>query len=151
VILARRLRRWDGRYDLLDGSRRVATWEGAHWSTGGRFTLDGRSFTVRADLQGDVVTLTEGGGRRVATAHGIGRRHWAIEAAGTTYQFSRGAPWHREERLYDEARRRLGSVRRTNLWRGDATADLPGLPPEIEVFAIAVALTRWQADAAPTG
>jgi hypothetical protein len=150
VITARRLRLWDGRYDLLEDERRVATWEGAHWSTGGRFTLDGRSFTVRADLPGDRATLTEGGGRRVATATGIGRKSWTIEAEGTTYHFSRRAPWLHEETLNDRGRR-LGSVRRTNLWRGDATADLPGIPRVVEVFAIAVALTRWEAEAAPTG
>ena len=42
-------------------------------------------------------------------------------------------------------------MKRTNLWRGDAAADLPGLPRVVEVFAIAVVLTRWESDAAPTG
>ncbi len=72
MITARRLRLWDGRYDLLEDERRVATWDSAHWSTGGRVEVD--------------------------PAHGIGRRNWTIE-----------------------------------------------------VFAIAVALSRWKADAAPTG
>ncbi len=150
MIQARRLRRWDGRYDLLENDRRVATWDSAHWSTGGRVTLDGRSFTVRADLLGDLASLTEGGGHRVATAHGIGRRNWTIECEGTTYHFARGALWRREETLYDRGRR-MGSVKRTNLWRRDAAADLPGIPRVVEVFAIAMALTRWEADAAPTG
>ena len=150
MITARRLRLWDGRYDLLEDERRVATWESTHWSTGGRVTLDGCSFTVRADLPGDRASLTAAGGRRLATAHGIGRRSWTIEADGTTYHFSRRAPWLHEETLSDRGRR-LGSVRRTNLWRGDAAADLPGIPRVVEVFAIAVALSRWAADAAPTG
>ena len=150
MLQARRLRLWDGRYDLLEDGRWVATWERSYWSTGGRFTLDGRSFTVRANLLGDVASLTEPGGRRIATARGFGRKDWTIEAEGTTYHFSRRAPWRHEERLHDHGRR-LGSVRRTNVWRGDAAADLPGLPRVVEVFAIAVALTRWEADAAATG
>jgi len=42
-------------------------------------------------------------------------------------------------------------VRRTGVWRGDAAADLPGLPRVVEVFAIAMSLTRWESDAAATG
>lgn len=150
MIEARRLRLWDGRYTLVEDGRCVATWEMSHWSTGGRFELEGRRFMVRANLLGDEASLIEGGGRRIATAHGFGRKHWTIEADGTTYHFSRAAPWRREEKLH-EGGRRLGSVRRTSLWRGDAAADLPGLPRVVEVFAIAIALTRWESDAASTG
>ena len=150
MIEARRLRLWDGRYDLLEDGRCVATWERSLWATGGRFELGGRSFTVRANLLGDEASLTEAGGRRVATAHGFGRKNWTIEADEETYHFSRAAPWPHEEKLLD-GRRRLGSVKRTNVWRGDAAADLPGLPRVVEVFAIAVVLTRWESDAAATG
>lgn len=150
MLQARRLRLWDGRYDLLEDGRWVATWETSPWSPGGRFTLDGRRFTVRANLLGGQASLTEAGGVQVATAHGVGRKNWTIESEGTTYHFSRSAPWRHEEKLLDRGRR-LGSVRRTNIWRGDATADLPGLPRVLEVFAVAMALTRWEADAAPTG
>ena len=74
MIEARRLTRWDGRYNLVEDGRCVATWERSHWATGGRFDLE-----------------------------------------------------------------------------GDAAADLPGLPRVVEVFAIAMALTRWESDAAATG
>jgi hypothetical protein len=150
VIEARKLRLWDGRYDLLEDGRWVGTWERSHWTTGGRIELAGRNLTVRANPLDGESSLTEAGGRRVATAHGLGRRHWTIESEGMTYHFSRVAPWRHEERLYDQGRR-LGSVRRTHLWRGDAAADLPGLPRVVEVFAVAVALTRWESDAAATG
>ncbi len=150
MIEARKLRLWDGRYDLIEDGRCVATWERSLWATGGRIAVDGRRYTVRADLLGGVCSLTEAGGGRVATARGVGRRDWTIEADGTTYHFRRAAPWRHEERLHDRGRR-LGSVRRTSGWRGDAAADLPGLPRVVEVFAVAVALSRWEADAAATG
>lgn len=150
MIQARKPRLWDGRYDLLEDGRWVATWEKSLWATGGRFALGGRSFTMRANLLVDEASLVEGGGRQVATAHGLGRKHWTIEADGTVYHFSRAAPWRREEQLHDRGRR-VGSVKRTNIWRGDAEANLPGLPRVVEVFAIAVALTRWESDAAATG
>ena len=150
MIQARKRRLWDGRYDLLEDGRKVATWEHSRWATGGRFELEGRSFTVRADLLADEASLTEPGGRQIATLRGFRRKHWSIEAAGTTYHFSRAAPWRHEERLHDGGRA-LGTVKRTTIWRGDAEADLQGLPRVVEVFAVAMALSRWQSDAAPTG
>jgi hypothetical protein len=34
------------------------------------------------------------------------------------------------------------------MWRGDAVADLPGLPPPVQVFVLAVVLSMWDAQAA---
>ena len=36
------------------------------------------------------------------------------------------------------------------MWRGEAVADLPGLPPVVAVFAVAVVLSTWDV-AASTG
>jgi hypothetical protein len=150
VIEARKLRLRAGRYDFLEDGRWVATWERSPWATGGRIEVDGRRFTVRATLLGDEASLTEAGGRRVAVARGFGRKNWSIESDGTIYHFSRTAPWRHEEKLHDRGRR-LGSVKRTNIWRGDAAADLPGFPRVVAVFAIAVVLIRWESKAAATG
>ena len=102
MVEARRLTRWDGRNNLVEDGRCVATWERSHWATGAGSISGG------------------------------------------------AAPWRHEERLHDGGRR-LGSVRRTGVWRGDAAADLPGLPRVVEVLAIAMSLTRWESDAAATG
>ncbi len=37
----------------------------------------------------------------------------------------------------------MGYVRRTDFWRNEAEADLPGLPLPIQVFALVVVLTMW--------
>jgi hypothetical protein len=29
------------------------------------------------------------------------------------------------------------------MWRGDVAADLPGLPPAVQIFVLAVVLTMW--------
>ena len=150
VIEARKLSLWNDRYDLIEDGRRVATWERSLWTTGGALELGGRRFTVRANLLGGESTMGEVGGPAIATAHGICRKNWTIDADGTTYHFRRAGLGRPEERLHDRGRR-LGSVRRTGLWRGDAAADLPGLPRVVEVFAIALALSRWESDAAATG
>jgi hypothetical protein len=42
-------------------------------------------------------------------------------------------------------------VRRPRLWRVDAVADLPWLPLDVGVFALAVVLATWDDDAAAAG
>jgi len=81
-------------------------------------------------------------GSRIASANHVGRTNWTVEADGRTYEFRRGSLWREEEELCSEGRR-VGSVKRTSIWRGDAVADLPGLPPSVEVFVLAVVLTEW--------
>ncbi|GAA4413255.1 hypothetical protein GCM10023168_35970 [Fodinibacter luteus] len=44
--------------------------------------------------------------------------------------------------------RRVGSVKRTSVLRGDAEADLPGLPMPVQLFALVLVLTMWDATAA---
>jgi len=79
VIEARRLRLWDGRYDLMEDGHHVATWERSHWTIGGMIEVGGRTLMVRANLENDEASLTEAGGRRVATARGFAHKHWTIE------------------------------------------------------------------------
>lgn len=150
MIEARKLSLWDGRYDFLEDGRWVATWERSLWGTGGTVALEGRRLRVRTNLLQGVSSMAEGVGPPIATAHHVSRKNWTIEAEGTTYHFRRASPWRQEEKLLDRGQR-LGAVRRTSVWRGDAAADLPGLPRVVEVFAIALALTRWESDAASSG
>ena len=68
-----------------------------------------------------------------------------------THHFRRSSPWRQEEQLHDGGGRPVGRIRRTSLWRGDAVADLPGLPRTVELFALALVLSRWESDSAATG
>jgi len=86
-------------------------------------------------------------GSRIASANHVGRTNWTVEADGRTYEFRRASVWRQEEELHSRGRS-VGSVRRTSLWRGDAVADLPGLPLSVQVFVLAVVLTKWDSDAA---
>lgn len=94
--------------------------------------------------------MVDEGGTRIASADRVGRRDWTIEADGVTYRFRRASPWRQEEELHADGIR-VGSVRRTSIWRGDAVADLPGLPLAVAVFVVAVVLTTWDSDAAAAG
>ncbi len=137
---------WGGRYDLVVDGERVATWEKAGWQPGGTLELDGRRYVLRADLTSQTCALVGSGGLRIASADRVGRKEWAIHAAGATYRFRRVAPWRRKEILVVDGRR-VGSVRRRSAWRGDAVADLPGVPLDVGAFALAVLLMQWDAGA----
>lgn len=82
-------------------------------------------------------------GTTVATATGVGRKHWRVEAGGRAYEFQR-EPWWRRDQLLIRDGRPVGSVRRLGAWRGDAVAVLPGLPLYVQVFVLVVMLIRWQ-------
>lgn len=150
VIEARHQRGWQGRYEISTGGDRIATWEKSLWGSGGSFELDGCRYQVHVNLIAGSAHLTRAGGARVATASGIGRKNWTIETDGTTHHFRRVAPWRRAQRLH-EAGQTLGWIRPTSLWRVGAVGDLPGMPVTTQVFALALALTTWDAEAAATG
>jgi hypothetical protein len=42
----------------------------------------------------------------------------------------------------------VGSVKRNNTRRGDAVADLPGIPQPVGPFVLPVVLTEWDSDSA---
>jgi hypothetical protein len=71
----------------------------------------------------------------------------SVEADGRTYEFRRASMWRQEEELHSEGLR-VGSVKRTSLWRGDVVAELPGLPLPVQIFVLAVVLTMWDAQSA---
>jgi hypothetical protein len=147
MIEARKTSVWKNRYDIIADGRRLATWEGSSWKSGGALELDGRHYEVRADMWGSKYGMVAEDGTRIASADRVGRKNWTVEADGRTYEFRRASMWRHDEELHSEGRR-LGSVKRTSIWRGNAVADLPGLPLSVEVFVIAVVLTKWDSEAA---
>ncbi len=145
MLEARKVSIWKDRYAISADGRQVAVWDGALWTTGGRFELDGRRYEVRGNLWGSRYGMAGPDGARVAVANRVGRKRWTVEAGGRTYDFQRASLWRGEQELRSEGRR-LGSVKRTSVWRGDATADLPGLPLPVQIFVLAVVLTMWDSN-----
>lgn len=43
---------------------------------------------------------------------------------------------------------RVGSIRKTSFWRGDVTVELPGLATALQLFALGVVISMWNARAA---
>jgi len=91
--------------------------------------------------------MVDGDGTSIASADRVGRRSWTVESERRTYEFSRVSMWHQEEELRSDGQR-VGSVKRKSIRRGDAVADLPGIPRPVEVFVLAVVLTMWDLAAA---
>jgi hypothetical protein len=150
MIEARKPSVWKNRYDIIADGRRLATWDGSSWRAGGTVELDGRRYEVRANMWGSKYAMVDEDSTRIASADHVGRKNWTVEADGRTYEFRSASWWRQEEELHSEGRR-VGSVKRKSIWRGDAVADLLGLPLSVEVFVLAVALTKWDSEAATAG
>lgn len=138
---------WKNRYDITADGEQLATWDESSWKTGGTLELDGRHYEVRANMWGTRYELVDGDGTAIASADRVGRKSWTVEADSRSYEFHRVSMWRQEEELRSDGQR-VGSVRRKSIWRGDAVADLPGIPRPVEVFVLAVVLTMWDLAAA---
>jgi hypothetical protein len=145
MVKATRVSAWSRRYHLDVDGRQVSTWDGSWWKSGGTLTHDGRSYGVRGNVWGTELTMTDSAGAVVATAAKLSRRNWTVTSGGRTYSFRRPSYWRYEEQLMD-GDRAVGAVRRTSMWRSDVEADLPTLPAPVQVFVVAVALTRWDSE-----
>ena len=104
--------------------------------------MEGRPYEVRSNLWASTYSLVADDGSVVATASRVGRKDWTVEAGSATHTFRRVSPWRHEEELHVGGQR-VGSIKRTSIWGGEAVADLPGLPPAVAIFAFAVVLTSW--------
>lgn len=142
MLEARKVGFWRSRYTIVVAGRAVATWDSAFWKSGGSFELDGQRHEVRGNAWGNRFTMVGPDGTSVASADRVGRKRWTVEAGGQTYRFRRASLWSKEQGLYvgDD---RVGSVKQTSVWRGDAVADLPGLPLPVQIFVLGVVITMW--------
>lgn len=147
MLHAKKVGFWRNRYEITTAGRMLATWEGSMWRTGGTFELDGRRYEIRSNLWGSKYGMATEDGTVVASADRVGRKRWTVEAGDQLYTFRRASIWRQEQSLCSEDRQ-VGSIKRTSIWRSDATADLPGLPVPVQIFVLAVVLTMWDAAAA---
>ncbi|GAA2616396.1 hypothetical protein GCM10010399_54140 [Dactylosporangium fulvum] len=150
MLQARKTSVWRSRYEVVADGRPVTTWDGAFWNNGGDFTLDGRRYEVRGNAWGSRFTMVDGSGAQLARAERVGRKRWTVEAGGRVHHFQRASVFGSEQELVTDGRR-VGSVRCTSVWRGDVTADLPGLPLPVQIFVLGVAVAMWNAQAAASG
>ncbi len=133
-----------GREISADGEP-ITVWNKDTWKNGGSFELAGQGYRVGADMWGCKYGMSTADGAEVARADRVGRKHWTIVADGVEYSFERASLWRGDQVLLDKAGAEVGRVRRTDVWRGDAEADLPGLPLPVQLFAFVVVISMWEA------
>ncbi len=147
MLTAEKTSVWSTNYRLAADGRPVADWDAKMWRSGGDFVLDGRHYAVRGNFWGSRFTMTDDAGVAVASADRVGRKRWTVEAGGQTYEFRRVSLWNDAQELYNAAGP-IGAVRRTSVWRGNVTADLPGLPMPVQIFVVGVVIMMWEAQSA---
>jgi hypothetical protein len=149
MLQATRVGVFSSAYDVTLDGQLVTRWDKSMWRTGGSFTVGRQRYEVRGKLMGSAYTMTDQSGATVATAKNPNRRQWTVAAGGRTYEFRRRSWWRQHYDLVvgDQA---VGFVRRPSSWRSTAVAELPTMPLAAQVFAVAVALTTWDAAAATT-
>ena len=147
---ARRRSAWRNDYEIAAEGRPLAAFTGSLWRGGGALVVEGRHhYEVRSSAWATAYSLAGDGGALVASAQRVARKDWSIDAAGVTYAFRRSSMWSLEQEHVVQGMP-MGTIRRTSMWRGDAVADLPGLPPLVALFAVVVVLTTWDVAAAAT-
>ncbi len=144
---ARRRSAWRNDYEIAADGRPLAVFTGSLWRGGGALVVNGRRYEVRSSTWATSYTLVDDSGALVASAQRVARKDWSIEAGGVTYAFRRSSMWSLEQEHVVQGMT-MGTIKRTSMWRGDAVADLPGLPPLVAVFATTVVLTTWDVAAA---
>ena len=147
MLHAKKIGFWRNRYEITDDGQVLAIWEPSVWRTGGTFELDGRRYEIRGNLWGSKYGMVSADGSAVAAADRVGRKRWTVDAGGQILEFQRASIWRQEQLLMSDGRQ-IGSVKRTSMWRGDASADLPGLPVPVQLFVLAVVLTMWEQQSA---
>jgi hypothetical protein len=149
MMEARRTSAWRNDYEFTAEGRPLAVFNGSLWRGGGALVVDGRRYEVRSTAWATSYTLVDEAGAVVATATRVGRKDWSIDAERVTYAFRRSSMWSLEQEHVVQGMP-MGTIRRTSMWRGDAVADLPRLPPLVALFAVTVVLTTWDVAAAAT-
>ncbi|QWF78589.1 hypothetical protein [Amycolatopsis sp. CA-230715] len=132
-------------YEITRDGRALTTFSpgGRKRLSGGCFPLGGTGYEVRSHRFTRVYELLDDGGSVVAATSRVGRR-WQLRAAGRVFHFRRNSFASREQSAFDEKGNPIGSLTSTGRGKPGATADLPGLEPELQVFALVVTLLRRQ-------
>src|SRR3954468_5291946 len=135
MLVARKASVWRSRYEVVADGQAVAVWDTALWKSGGDFELGGRHFRVRGNAWGTRFGMVDADGVSIASADRVGRRRWTVDAGGQTYTFQRASIWSNEQELHADGGP-VGRVKRTSVWRGEISADLPGLPLPVQIFVL---------------
>ncbi|EYT78772.1 MULTISPECIES: hypothetical protein [unclassified Streptomyces] len=128
-------------YELTEDGRALTTFSLRGGRVGARFTLGGVGHLVRVHRFSGVCELLDADGNTVATTDRV-RRSWNLTSSGRVVAFRQTAAAGREYTMLGGDGEPAGTIRRTGHLHTEATADLPGMDPLLQVFALVVVLLR---------
>ncbi|CAL9643736.1 MULTISPECIES: hypothetical protein [Streptomyces] len=128
-------------YEIVEDGRALTTFSLRRGRVGARFTLHGADHLVRTHRFSGVYELLDADGTAVATTDRVSRS-WNLTSSGRIVPFRQTAAAGREYTMLGDTGEPVGTIRRTGHLRTEATADLPGLDPLLQVFALVVVLLR---------
>lgn len=141
MLHAKRIQPPSQQYEFTEDGRALTTFPLGRGRTGARFTLHGVDYLVRTHRFSGVCELLDGDEKVVAATDRV-RRSWTLTYSGRAVPFRRSAAADREYTMIGDGGGPAGSIRRSGHVRSEATADLPGLKLELQVFALVVVLLR---------
>lgn len=149
MLEAHRVSSFRPRWEVREDGAPLLVLEKKGWRSGVDYTLDGTPYEVRSTWTGSRYTLVSGDSE-IAHAERIGRKHWSVTSPEGEFRFRRRSIWKSDQEWVagQDSSAVLGSIRRTGTWRGDAEAQLPGMPGPLAVFVLAVVLLMWEQAAA---
>lgn len=133
---------WKAAYRISVDGDPVAMFDTKWSGAGGWFTLDGHNYELRCNAWGSKCSLLAADGAVVATAEGIHRKHWTVRTGWASYQFRRDSVWKMDQSLV-AGNQRVGAIKIVNAGKGNAAAELAGLPLLVQVFVLATVLIMW--------
>ncbi|MET9531162.1 MULTISPECIES: hypothetical protein [unclassified Streptomyces] len=143
MLHAKRTSLWPRRYEIGEGGRTLTVFTAGKWRSG-EFELGGTGYRVRSHRLAGTYELLTADGSVVATTDRQGPRRWSVHASGQVFRFESDSIGIRNQSLIGPDGEPAGSITRTGRAGFGASADLPGLDAEIQVFAVVVMLLRWR-------
>ncbi|WP_405913801.1 hypothetical protein OG760_31370 [Streptomyces sp. NBC_00963] len=141
MLRAKRIHLPSQDYELTEDGRALTTFSLRRGRIGARFTLSGADYQIRTHRFSGVYELLDVGGTVVATTDRV-RRIWNMTCSGRVIPFRQTAAAGREYTMAGDDGVPVGTIRRTGDVHSETTADLPGLDPALQVFALVVVLLR---------
>jgi hypothetical protein len=107
------------------------------------FSLDGTGYRVRRHRFSGVYELLAENDEVLASTDRV-PRHWTLHASGQDIRFRANSLGSREYSMLAPDGSPTGTLRRDGMGGAGATADLPGLATELQLFALAAVLLTWR-------
>jgi hypothetical protein len=136
---------WRRGFDVRDGSGAVlGAFEGSPWREGGRIRAGGQEWEFRRERSRRFVLAGPQGEWAAADRVSFWSGRWQVSTGGRTYELVKAA-WYSQRFRLRAGGVVVGELSPRGVFGNKADVTLPPeLPPAVQVFVIAVAMTLWR-------